>query len=161
MYLLEQPVLRVVDEATHFSSAMFLPSMTAKDTWNTLMTCWSDIYLGPPEFLRIDQGANFVAQLFQDKASEHVISQLKAPMESASTMSHVEPYHAPLRAAFLKIRSTCGTETSHSDALQLAVKAVKDTAGPEVLCSALLVFGSVPRPARTARACTQIYLLLR
>jgi hypothetical protein len=134
----------------------FLTSMTAKDTWNAFKTCWSDTYLGPPDFLRIDQGTNFVAHAFQQQAFDDGISVIEAPVESANTMSHVERYHAPLRAAYLKIRSTCGRDTSNSDVLQLAVKAVNDTVGPEGLFSTLLVFGSIPRPARTTRACTQL-----
>jgi hypothetical protein len=97
-----------------------------------------------------------VAHAFQQQAFDDGISVIEAPVESANTMSHVERYHAPLRAAYLKIRSTCGRNTSNSDVLQLAVKAVNDTVGPEGLFSTLLVFGSIPRPARTTRACTQL-----
>jgi hypothetical protein len=69
-------------------------------------------------------------------------------------MSHVERYHAPLRAAYQKIRSDFGFEPE--EALELAVKCVNDTVGPDGLTPTLLVFGSIPRPARKVPADTQI-----
>ena len=156
LYVDQRPVLHVVDEATHFASARFLRDVTAEKTWRTLKTCWSGTYLGPPDFLRIDQGANFVARKFQEMALEDGTTLIEASVESANTMSHVERYHVPLRAAYRKVRATCGRDTSDSEALQLSVMAVNDTVGPEGLCPTLLVFGSYPRPARAVRACTQV-----
>jgi hypothetical protein len=97
-----------------------------------------------------------VAHAFQQQAFDDGISVTEAPVESANTMSHVECYHTPLHAAYLKVRSTCGRDTSSSDVLQLEVEAVNDTVGPEGLYPTILVFGSIPRPARTTRACTQL-----
>jgi hypothetical protein len=70
-------------------------------------------------------------------------------------MTHVERYHAPLRVAFNRIKMEDKT-LSDSEALEWAVKAVNDTVGPEGLTPTLLVFGSVPRPARNCAAETQI-----
>jgi len=56
MYIKNRPVLHMVDEATHFSAASFLPSASALDTWKTILRCWYRTYLGPPNFLRVDQG---------------------------------------------------------------------------------------------------------
>ena len=83
------------------------------------------------------------------------ITVTEAPIESPSTMSHVERYHAPLRAAYLKIRESL-SRTTKEERLQLAVKAVNDTVGPEGLCPTLLVFGTLPRPARIHPAATQL-----
>lgn len=52
-------------------------------------------------------------------------------------------------------QDTPRTETDN-DCLQLAVKAVNDTLGPEGLCPTLLVYGSIPRPLRRTPAETQI-----
>ena len=46
MYLDNAAVLHVVDEATKFSAASFLPKETADDTWNTFMPYRSVYILG-------------------------------------------------------------------------------------------------------------------
>lgn len=129
---------------------------TAEATWKALLRCWSRLYLGPPDYLRIDQGSNFVAREFLESAEADGITVLQAPIESPSTMSHVERYHAPLRAAYKKIRDSLPRLESDEDCLQLAVKAVNDTIGPEGLCPTLLVFGAIPRPARKTPAPQQL-----
>jgi hypothetical protein len=62
-------------------------------------------------------------------------------------MSHVERYHTPLSAVYLKIRSTCGHDIIDADVLHLGVRAFNYTVFPEELCPTCLVFGSAPRPA--------------
>lgn len=156
MYIQSMAVLHIVDEATHYSTATFMRSHTAEDTWKAILRCWIRIYLGPPDFIRIDQGTNFVAKQFKESAEAEGITVLEAPVESANTMSHVERYHAPLRVAYEKIRDSLPKSESNSDCLQLAVKAVNDTIGPEGLCPTLLVFGAIPKPPRLGRAETQV-----
>ncbi|KDN69178.1 hypothetical protein CSUB01_12252 [Colletotrichum sublineola] len=56
----------------------------------------------------------------------------------------VERYHAPLRRAYKIFRDEGESPTV---ALQLAVKAINDTAGPDGLVPTLLVFGAYPRIA--------------
>lgn len=134
-----KPVLHVVDEATHYTSGLFLNRQRASDTWKALFRCWSRVYLGPPDFLRVDQGTNLIAKEFIDSADEEGITVLPAPIESPSTISHVERYHAPLRAAFKKLRDSLPSSETDNDCLQMALKAVNDTIGPEGLCPTLLV----------------------
>ena len=43
MYIGEKPVLHVVDEATHYSAAMFMRRMTAEETWKCLLRCWISV----------------------------------------------------------------------------------------------------------------------
>jgi hypothetical protein len=59
MYLDGSPVLHVVDEATRFQAARWLPSMAAQHVWESLRTCWIDVYLGPPDLINHDAGTNF------------------------------------------------------------------------------------------------------
>ena len=155
MYINQKPVLHVVDEATHFCAALFLRSMSAADTWNALVRCWSNVYLGPPDYLRIDQGTNFVAKEFKGLAATEGVELLEAPVESPSTMSHVERYHGPLRTAFIKLRNEISF-LPKEDILQMAVYCVNNTVGPEGLCPTLCVFGAIPSPARQTPAPTQI-----
>lgn len=57
----------------------------------------------------------------------------------------VERYHGPLRRAFEIMYADIGTVAAPESILQMAVKAVKDTAGPNGLLPTLLVFGAYPR----------------
>lgn len=156
MMLAGKHVLHAVDEATHYTAATFMRNNTAEETWKSLLRCWSRVYLGPPDYLRIDQGSNFVAKHFRDSADADGISILEAPIECPNTMSHVERYHAPLRAAYNKIRDALPRSENDTECLQLAVKAVNDTIGPEGLCPTVLVYGTLPRPPRRTPADTQI-----
>lgn len=156
MYIDGKPVLHLVDEATHYNAAQFLRKQSSTDVWKSIMRCWYRTYLGPPDFLHVDQGTNFVAKEFKECAEAEGIKILEAPIESPSTMSHVERYHVPLRSAYNKIRESLDRSESNADCLQLAVKATIDTIGPEGLCPTLLVFGTLPRPAKAQPAATQL-----
>lgn len=156
MFIQSRAVLHVVDEATHFCAALFLTSHKSSDVWQALLRCWNRLYLGPPDFLRVDQGSNFVSKEFLDLSEAEGITVLQAPIESPSTMSHVERYHAPLRAAYNKIRTDLPKTETDKDCLQMAVKSVNDTIGPEGLCPTLLVFGAIPRLASRQPATSQL-----
>lgn len=58
IFISKRPILHVVDEATHFMAARFLRNHSSTEVWNALLRCWSRIYLGPPDYLRVDQGSN-------------------------------------------------------------------------------------------------------
>ena len=103
MYIDENPILQLVDEATHFAAATFLKNVSSKETWKASMKCWCLVYMGPPDYLRIDQGSNFVSKEFRASASAHGIEILEAPIESPNTITHVERYHGPLRTAFKRL----------------------------------------------------------
>ena len=156
MYLSGKAVLHMVDEATHYSAAQFLKKQSTTEVWKAIRRCWLRVYLGPPDFLHVDQGSNLVSKEFMEEAEVEGIRIIEAPVESPSTMSHVERYHAPLKLAYSKIRTSLGNNESDMDCLQLAVKAVNDTVGPEGLCPTLLVYGTLPRPARKIPSHTQL-----
>ena len=54
-------VLHCVDESTHFQAAAFLTNMKSETVWKALVRCWSNVYIGPPDHLRVDQGSNLVS----------------------------------------------------------------------------------------------------
>lgn len=135
-------VLYYVDESTYFGSASILPSMKLSDVWTALLKCWSLVYLGPPDYLCVDQGSNFVSEEFKASAMADGVAGMEAPVESPGTMSHVEMYHGPLRSAYLKIKSTL-RHARPPKILQLAVNSVKDTTCPEGLCPTLLVLAQL------------------
>jgi hypothetical protein len=154
MSLESRNVLHIADEATQFQAAAFLQSNTAEEVWRVFVRLWIRTYLGPPDFIRADQGNNLTAEWFVSSAIAEGIEVLEAPTECPATMSPVERYHAPLRTAYQKIRSDFGFEPE--EVLELAVKCVNDTVGPESLTPTLLVFGSIPRPVRKVPADSQI-----
>jgi hypothetical protein len=155
MYLQSKPLLHVVCEATHYQAARFLPSMSADDTWKAFVACWCQTYLGPPDYLRVDQGSNFVAKSFLTSAIAENIHVLEAPVENPASMTHVERYHGPLRHVFDRMKQEL-SEESDKTILQYSIKAINDTVGPEGLTPTLLVYGSLPRPARNIPAATQV-----
>lgn len=86
MYLDGSPVLHIVDEATHFMSACFLRNVSSREIWSAICRCWVIVYLGPPDFLRVDQGSSLVSAELKGAATGMDISILEAPVESPSTM---------------------------------------------------------------------------
>lgn len=148
MYISGSPVLHVVDEATRFQAAKWPKNMTAQHVWNCLRMCWIDTYLGPPDVINHDAGTNFVSSEFQQNAKSLTIQTKEAPIESANTIRLVERYHNPLRRAYeiIKEEIYANDTQDHKDmALQMAVKAVNDTAGYDGIVPTLLVFGAFPR----------------
>ncbi|KAI0999864.1 hypothetical protein K3495_g8334 [Podosphaera aphanis] len=66
------------------------------------------------------------------------------PVEAHNSVGKVERYHALLPRAYEIIRLE-DPSTPRDAALQMAVKAINDSAGPDGLTPTLLVFGAYPR----------------
>ncbi|XDG08264.1 hypothetical protein ABKA04_007879 [Annulohypoxylon sp. FPYF3050] len=146
MYLKGKPVLHVLDKATTYQAAKFMRDMTAKHTWDTLRFLWIDTYLGPPDNLVFDAGTNFTANEFVANAKSMSITVEEVPVEAHNSIGQLERYHGPLRRAYEVISEDLkGEHLDPSYVLQMAVKAVNDTAGPDGLVPTLLVFGAYPR----------------
>ncbi|RAL62926.1 hypothetical protein DID88_004767 [Monilinia fructigena] len=68
------------------------------------------------------------------------------PVEAHHSIGKVERFHTPLRRSFKIIQEeTEDIGVSKTAMLQMAVKAINDTAGPNGLVPILLVFGTFPR----------------
>ena len=144
MWLDKKPVLHVVDTNTHFSAAMFLPGKTTADIWNCFLSCWATVYIGHPDRFRVDQESVFTGKEFaQLTAREGIVLQLSG-IQSHNAIGVGERYHAPLRRIYEKVKLEVPNVNQHL-ALQIAVKAMNDTMGPEGLVPSLLVFGVLPR----------------
>ncbi|KAL3713545.1 hypothetical protein TMatcc_002248 [Talaromyces marneffei ATCC 18224] len=144
MYINGKPVLHVVDEATRFNAARWLENISAKATWTALRIMWIDMYLGPPDFIVTDAGKNFTSKEFSRDASSMDIIVTTVPVEAHWSIGAVERYHAVLRGSYEIMKEEL-PDISAEAALQMAVKAVNDTAGPDGLVPTLLVFGAYPR----------------
>lgn len=145
MFLDNHPVIHLIDEATHFTASDFLRNQNSAYIWTKICNLWSHTYLGPPDFLMVDQGTNYTSNEFIQETSEACVQLLEAPIESSNTISHIERYHTQLRAALERIRPELASETSYHYCLRFTVYENNCTMGPEVLCAILLLFGAFPR----------------
>lgn len=144
VWLKGNPALHVVDTHTHFSAAMFINSKSSASVWNTFIKCWAATYVGYPDRIRLDQESAFMSKEFITTAHSAGIELQISGVESHNAIGSGERYHAPLRRIYLKILE----DYPHLDqdiALQLSVKSINDTMGPEGLVPSLLVFGQLPR----------------
>jgi hypothetical protein len=144
IYINGSPVLHIIDEATRYQAARWLQNISAKHTWDTLRACWIDTYIGPPEYITHDAGRNFISKEFQQYAMAMAISTKAVPVEAHWSVGLVERAHPALRRAYQIITDEC-KDIQKELALQMAVKAVNDTAGPDGLVPTLLVYGAYPR----------------
>lgn len=53
MFIEERPVIHILDDATHVSSAAFLKNHTSKEIWKYISRFWSMTYVGPTGFLLV------------------------------------------------------------------------------------------------------------
>jgi hypothetical protein len=139
-----KPTLHVVDTATNFNAARFLENITSRHVWEALRLCWIDVYQGPPDWIVTDAGTSFRSLEFRQQAKEMAISLKEIPIEAHNSIGKVERYHAPLRRAYDILRAE-DPSSSPEATLQMAIKAVNDTAGPDGIVPTLLVFGAYPR----------------
>lgn len=139
-----KPILHVVDESTRYQAARWLPAQNAEEIWKALRLCWIDVYLGPPDIITHDAAKVFLSDEFCTNSSLLNIKLKPVPVEAANTMSFVERYHDPIRRCYRIVKSECSTLDEIS-ALQMSVKAVNDSIGPDGLIPTLLVYGAIPR----------------
>lgn len=59
MYLDGKPVLHIVDSATRFSEARFLPRISTDAVWEAIVMCWSKMYTGLPQCIVCTKDPNF------------------------------------------------------------------------------------------------------
>lgn len=145
VHINKRNVLHVIDTDTSFQAAIFLKSMSARDTWEALCKCWINVYQGPPDRIIHDPGTNFTAEDFQARAKIVGTQCQQMPVEAHWAVGRIERAHGPLRRVFDILRAELQQSVDDEDILQMAVKAINDTAGPHGLVPTLLVFGAYPR----------------
>ena len=64
VWLSGKPVLHVVDTHTSFQNAIFIKNKSPEGLWKSFTDCWSTVYLGLPNILRVDQEASFNSEKF-------------------------------------------------------------------------------------------------
>lgn len=89
MFIDNQPVIHLVDEATHFSAASFLRSQSASETWKAILRLWIHSYMGPPDFLAVDQGSAYASREFKSTLEASGVRIEEAPIDNPGTMGIV------------------------------------------------------------------------
>lgn len=144
MYLSGDPVLHIVDVGTNFSAARFLTSADALTVWITFLHAWVTIYLGFPHEVLTDQGSVFTSKEWNARCKDAEVSIDNTGTESHNSLGKGETYHSILRRFYNKVKLT-HPQLSKELRLSMALKALKDTAGPNGLVPTLLMFGVMPR----------------
>ncbi|KAI0995357.1 hypothetical protein K3495_g12825 [Podosphaera aphanis] len=143
LFIEGKPVLHIVDEATRFQAAQFLKGQTTQDIWNALRQSLIDVYVGPPDLIVHDAGKNFTSKEMHQFAESIGSGTKCVPVEAHHSIGIVERQHAPLRRAFNVIQEDLKDQKlTKSSILQMAVKAINDTAGSNGITPTVLAWGT-------------------
>ena len=121
--------------------------MSLQSIHGTLYNCIGLMSIfGPSDLITHNAGSNFVSKEFRQYTTSMAIATKSVPVEAHWSIGMVEKYHAVLQKAYKVIADNLqGCGLSKEIILQMAVKAINDTAGPNGLVPTLLVFGAYPR----------------
>jgi hypothetical protein len=93
-----------------------------------------------------DTRKNFVFIEFRQYAKSLAINVKEMLVEAYNSVGKIERYYGFLRRAYKIICNELrDTETSTKMSLQIVMKAINDSAGPDNIIPILLVFGAYPR----------------
>lgn len=129
MYLDGRPVLHIVDEATRFSAARFLPKVSTESVWDSIILCWSSVYIGLPNNIMVNQGSQF-RKVFAELAALHDINMEQSGIEAHNSLGVRERYHKTLRDTYRNLKIDYPS-MQRQCFVTLAVKSMNDTLGPE------------------------------
>jgi hypothetical protein len=149
MWISGKPVLHILDEGTRYQNGGFLrnakgePDMSALVLWYTLRRLWIDTYLGPPDVIVGDAGSNITAREFKHYTLQAGCRLKIVPVEAHHSIGLLERFHPLIKRCFLIFMNI--PDILEDTALQMAFKAINDTAGPDGYVPTLLVYGAFPR----------------
>ena len=104
--------------------------------------------MGLPDLIAHNAGKNFVSKEFKQYTSAIGITTKSTLVEAHNLIGIVKQYHSPLCQIY-QIITTEVKDINKDLALQMAFKALNDTAGPDRLVPTLLVFGTYPQMAES------------
>lgn len=104
MFLDGRPVIHLVDLETQFFAAAFIKSQSTDEIWRRIQRFWTLVYMGPSEFLEVDQGTLYVSRDMKINLSASGKILKEAPIELPNCIGTVERYNSPFRAAYKKFR---------------------------------------------------------
>ena len=142
IYLDRKPILYAINAATAFQTSRFLNNMSAKETWEALCQCWIDTSFGAPAIITHDVGTNYDSIEFYIEAKILDITCYQIFIEVHWSIGKVEKYHILIHCVYDNIEAETQGIISKNAMLQIAFKAMNDTARPNSLVSTFFVFGS-------------------
>ena len=144
MWLEGKAILHFADCHTRFNSASQLKGRNVGYLWEAFIKCWSGLYTGYPRKVLVDQGSAFTSIRWK-RLCDIVGTELQlSGAESHHSLGSGERYHASLRQVYLEVRHE-HTSVDKETTLKIAVKALNNTMGPEVLVISYRVFGVLPK----------------
>lgn len=145
MYLNKLPVFYTIDIATAFQAGQFLNNISAKETQEALYQYQIDIYLGSLDIVISDTSINFDFTEFWTKVKMLDIIYYQILVETHWLIEKVEKYYAPIYHAYDIILAETEDIISKNAVLQIAFKAINDTAALDNLIPTLFIFDAYPR----------------
>ena len=146
MYLDRKPILQVIDSITTFKATRFLKDMSACMAQDTLRACQINTYLGPLDMVVHNTRKNFISTEFKQLVNLIVIEIKEVLVEAHNSVGLVKRYYVPLRRTYKIIQDELKDEHINKEMiLQIAIKAVNDSIGPNGIVLTLLVFGTYLR----------------
>lgn len=109
------------DTAMHICAASFLSTQSRKEIWRTILSYWSMVYAGPPDYLRVDQCSAHTSKEMRENLGAADVKLKEAQIETAGTIRTVERYHATIRATYEKVRKEMSREHTGAEYLWIAV----------------------------------------
>ncbi len=143
-YITGKPILHVVNKGTRYQASYQLQNISTTHTQNALRKCQINMYLGPPDQLIIDTRKQFTSKEFNQHVTTIGIKVKIVPIKAHNSIRIVKHYHSPVQQAY-SIISTKIQGINKDIALQIAFKAINNTAGPDSLVPILLVYSALSR----------------
>jgi hypothetical protein len=114
MYIENNLILHVIDEATRFQAARWWQNISAKHIWKMLRLCWVDVYLNSSDHILHDADKNFVSRKFRQFVISMTIITKVVSIEAHWSIDIVERYHAELRQTYQMTFENLDNETDIS-----------------------------------------------
>lgn len=80
--------------STDFGSEFFLKRKYSAKIWQTAQNQWFLTYNGPPDFLKVDQGSEFVSREMRSIQNYAGVQLCETPVVNPRNISTVESHHA-------------------------------------------------------------------
>lgn len=132
------------DKDTNFNAAAFFKNETANRMWEVSSKFWSHVFIEYPDHIIVGQGPQFVSENFKRQFQVNGVKFQLSRVELHNAIGGEERYHAFLRKVYYRF-SVSHHVLYPELTLQISIKVVNETAGPQVLASTLLVFEVIPR----------------
>lgn len=73
IFLSGRPVIHKVDEDKHFEEEKLLSNKSTKHIWKAILDLWYLLFMGPPDYLEVDQGSNSVSREMKENSEAAAI----------------------------------------------------------------------------------------